>query len=480
MQVSLLDRRYERTSLISFLLIGLLGGLLLAKFGFAPSNSTILLAYALLPFVIKHKFPALIALLVFGTVIGMWRGAHIYNDLSRYNNYYDQKVVITGKVLDDSAYADNSQLEFHIGEVVINDKAELPGRIRVRGFGAASVERGDRVEVSGKLRVGYGNRQGSMSFANIKVLSRSDSGLEKIRSEFFAGVFSAMPEPHASLGLGFLVGTRTLLPAYLVSELSTTGLSHIVAVSGYNLTILIRLMRRLFAKGSAYLSTVASLALIVGFLLVTGVSPSIARAAVVSTLALGAWYYGRRVKPSLIILLSAALTAFVSPFYLWFDLGWYLSFAAFFGVLVLAPLITKRIYKDKKPKILNQIIIETTSAQVLALPIIAVTFGQLSLISLLANVLVLPLIPLAMILTFVAGLAGMLVPFVAGWLAWPATFILTYIVDIVHMLARVPWALKNVDMSWFQLGIIYASVLLIILVLRKKTSAKLSGLEFIE
>ena len=55
----------------------------------------------------------------------------------------------------------------------------------------------------------------------------------------------------------------------------------------------------------------------------------------------------------------------------------------------------------------------------MALPIIAVVFGELSLISIIANVIVLPLIPLAMLLTFIAGLGGMLGPFVAGWVAWP-------------------------------------------------------------
>src|SRR5205807_2186671 len=104
-------------------------------------------------------------------------------------------------------------------------------------------------------------------------------------------------------------------------------------VSGYNLTIIIRGLNRL-KLGSKYQRLILSLAFIAFFVLVTGFSASIVRAAIVSTLSLWAWFYGRKIRAVLLIAFTAALTGLINPFYIWGDLGWYLSFLAFFGVLI--------------------------------------------------------------------------------------------------------------------------------------------------
>lgn len=140
---------------------------------------------------------------------------------------------------------------------------------------------------------------------------------------------SALPEPAASFGLGLLIGQRSTIPKSVSLQLAAVGLTHVVAVSGYNLTIIMRAVRKLLRKRSKYQSTVASLLLIGIFLLFTGFSASIVRAAIVSTLSLWAWYYGRTFRPIVLILLAAVITAGVYPIYLWSDIGWYLSFLAF-------------------------------------------------------------------------------------------------------------------------------------------------------
>ncbi len=474
--------RFNRTTLLAVGLTTVLAGLLWARFGAVPNLNFVIAGFMLLPLLPAKKIPALLVMLIIGLNLGLWRGAVVKSQTDLYQPLYGQKVILVGRVIDDSSYAYKSQTEFHVGDVQLvarDGNVDLPGRVRIRGFGAPSVRRGDVVEVVGKIKEGYGNRQGSMSFAKITVYGRSANVIEDIRVKYFAGVYTALPEPNASLGLGFLVGLRTLLPEGLLDKLSATGLTHIVAVSGYNLTILVRFMRRIFARKSIYLAMLSSVSLIIAFLAVTGFTPSIVRAAVVSGLALTAWYYGRRVHPSMILLLSAAVTAFWNPLYLWYDLGWYLSFAAFFGVLVLAPLITARLF-TKKPSNVAQVVIETTSAQVMAVPIIAVIFGEVSLISLFANALILPLIPVAMLLTFVAGLAGALVPYISGWFAWPADFLLTFMVDSINLMSRASWALKEVDTNWIQAGIFYGLISFVAIVMLKVTKKRLNAAEIVE
>jgi competence protein ComEC len=161
--------------------------------------------------------------------------------------------------------------------------------------------------------------------------------------------------------------------------------------------------------------------------------------------------------------LAAAATALWNPFYLWTDIGWYLSFLAFFGVLVISPLISVRLFK-KQPKLLTSVLLETLCAEIMTLPLILMTFSQLSIIALVANLLVVPLVPLAMLLSAVAGLAGALVPQIAGWLALPARLLLTYMLDIVHALSSIPSVLIHRAIGLAYMIILYALVVLLVLI----------------
>jgi len=288
--------------------------------------------------------------------------------------------------------------------------------------------------------------------------------INELRRKFSAGLQSVVPEPLGSFGLGILIGQRTTLPKDINDQLSTVGLTHIVAVSGYNLTIIVLAVHRLTRKRSKYQSTLLTLLLIGLFLVLAGSSASIVRAAIVSILSLWAWYYGRTFRPSVLILLAASLTAWWFPPYIWSDIGWYLSFLAFTGVLLVAPLVTQRFMGKREPKILAMVLIETLAAQVMTLPIILFIFGRLSIISVFANILIVPLVPLAMMLSFLAGLGGMLLPSLAGWVAWPTTLLMTYMLDIVRLLSALPHASINYKINALQLVIVYILILAVLLI----------------
>ncbi len=145
----------------------------------------------------------------------------------------------------------------------------------------------------------------------------------------------------------------------------------------------------------------------------------------------------------------------MNPLYIWGDVGWYLSFLAFAGVLILAPLIIHTYFKGEKPFFLLAVLIETLAAQAFALPFIAVIFGEVSLISPLANVLVVPLIPFAMLMIFIVGVVGMVSPVVALWLALPVRALMTVTVWVVERLSTIPWAQTSVKLQPWHAGCIY-------------------------
>jgi len=392
---------------------------------------------------------------------GAARGTDMLRQLALYTQLHQQKVVLVGRATDDGVYGDRSQLTFTLDHVsVVSPRAAaLPGAVSVRGFGAPAVYRGDLVQVSGKLFKTRGGNQAGVSFAQLKVLASDPSPIDTFRREFAAGMQSALPEPLASFGLGLLIGQRSTLPEDTKETLLMVGLTHIIAVSGYNLTIMVEVARRLCGKRSKFQTAVACLTLIGVFLLITGNSPSIVRASIISVLGIAAWYYGRTIKPLVLLLTAGAITVAANPLYLWGNVGWYLSFLAFFGVLVVGPIVIRRLYGERKPPLLIQILLESLCAEIMTLPYVLYIFGQLSLMALPANVLVVALVPLAMLLGLLAGLGGMLLPAFAGWFAWPANLLLTYMLDVARLLSRVPHAfIENIGFSLPMMLGVYAVV----------------------
>ncbi len=467
--------RFRRTTWLAVGLGSFLIGLINARFQLGFASALIFLTALPFVFTIKKKnILSLISIAMFLFTCGWARGSHIHLQLADYARLYDQRVVLVGRVDSDAVYDERGQLTFDLARVqsVEPFNQELVGKVKVAGFGTNSVYRGDSVQVEGKLRSTLGSRQGAMSFADIQLAARSDSLIENIRRRFVAGMYSSLPEPHGSFGLGLLIGQRSTLPEGLTMQLAAVGLTHIVAVSGYNLTILVRGTRRIFKSRSKYQTLIFSLLLIGSFLLMTGLSASIVRAAIVSGLSLWAWYYGRRLRPLLLILLAASITAGWNPLYIWFDLGWYLSFLAFYGVLVLAPMLTRRLYGAKKPKLYSHLIMESFCAQIMTAPMILYVFQEISIIALLANVLIVPLIPLAMLFGLVAGTAGMALPLVASWAAWPAMILMTFILDVVHILSDIPGSLAKASISKSALTLVYGALILISVVLWRKLRSK--------
>jgi ComEC/Rec2-related protein len=425
----------------------------------------------------RHNVWTLVWVTMLAFSIGWWRGGEFAQKLAVNQSFYDSKVTLVGRATEDAVYGRQYQLEFSLADAQIVEpySADLVGSLTVRGFGEAAIYKGDMVQVSGKLRASLGNNISSVSYASLRVISRDTSWINDLRRRFAAGVQSALPEPMAPFVLGLLIGQRSTLPDDISDQLKHVGLTHIIAVSGYNLTIIVEACRRLLAKRSKYQTTASCLLLIGAFLLITGLSPPIVRASIVSALSLWAWYYGRKIQPLVLLLVSAAITLIANPLYLWGNVSWYLSFLSFFGVLVVAPVIAKRLFKTREPKMFASVVIETIAASILVVPYALYIFGQVSLISLPANVLIVPLIPLAMLLGLCAGLGGMLLPVIAGWLAWPATILLTYILDVVAIFNRVPHAfVEGVAISGTQMAGMYGTMGVVFIILRNKISKQLT------
>lgn len=463
--------RFKRTALIITFCGAILVGLATARY-LSINYYWWLLLFTPAFLLLKNKnLISLILIVVLGVSIGLYRGGIYMQKLDELKSLSGQKVTFSATAKTDAVYGKNAQIEFIANRVTLLPYDQsIAGNFKISGFGVPMVYRGDRVEVSGKLYPMRGSNQARVAYAQLSVISPDSNWINKLTRTFSAGMQTALPEPASSFGSGILVGQRTNLPAGVVNQLTLVGLVHIVAVSGYNLTILVRAAQRLRIS-SKYQRTLMSIGLIITFTLVTGFSASIVRASIVSLFGLWAWYYGRNLKPVLIILLAAALTALFNPFYLWSDIGWYLSFLAFFGVLVIAPAIISYLFR-RTPSILTIILIETISAEIMTLPLIMMIFGQMSLVALLANVLIVPLIPWAMLLATIAAVAGATLPELSGWFAWPAKMLLTYILDVVKILSSIPNVMQHIKINPTVMISAYMIVLTFVITLHKRLKNK--------
>jgi competence protein ComEC len=469
------SRKFQRTTLLCIVSLSFLVGLALSRKGGGLDLAWLLFAGTATLLTFRRKdLTSIVSCVLLGIVLGIARGDAFMQRLVPYEQLYGAPVVLEVEAINDGVYGDDGQLEFDGANIkaVTPTERPLPGRVRVNGRGEPAIFRGDIVVISGTMFPSGGSRQARMSYASIEVIGRSGLWTEKTRREFVAGMQTAIPEPQASFGLGLLVGQRSTLPDDVSEQLAVAGLTHIIAVSGYNLTIIVRGVRRLLGKRSKYQSTVLAVLLIVGFLLFTGFSASIVRAAIVSLLSISAWYYGRAFKPVLLLSFTAAITAAWNPLYVWSDIGWYLSFLAFFGVLIVAPLIKRRVTGNKESKFLGQVILESISAQVMTAPLILYIFGETSLIALVSNALIVPLVPFAMLFSLIGGLAGMLVPAISGIIAWPATVLMTYMLDMVALFAKVPGALLEFVLPLKGMVFGYGVLLVGVVLMHRKLKAK--------
>lgn len=397
---------------------------------------------------------------VAGMLLGCWYGSLSMGELDVYRPLFSSNITLIGSVKEDPSRSTKHQLVLQLDRITIHEH-KLVGTVWVSIIGDPDIKRGDNVKVSGVLEEGFGTFGGVIYTAKVITIERPDPGDvgRRVRDWFASAIRRAIPEPQASLGIGYLTGQKSALPTGLSDALQIAGLSHVVVASGYNLTILVRLARRLFMRISKFVSALASSMMIAGFIAMTGLSPSMSRAGLVSGLSLLSWYYGRRFHPFVLLPMAAAVTVAFQPSYAWGDVGWQLSFSAFAAVMMVGPLLQRFFFGEKEPGTIRQILGETVAAHIVTVPIIVASFGVISNVAIIANIMIVPLVPLAMLLTFISGIAALVVEPLASIIALPATWLLSYMTSTAQYLADLPWAQTEFTASWWMIVLYYTGLI---------------------
>ena len=331
---------------------------------------------------------------------------------------------------------------------------------------------GDRLLLEGTLEAppeleefdypAYLARQGIgtvMSFPEATLLDEGRGAafyrwLYGVRRRIADSLAQVVPEPQASLGQALLLGLRDNLPEDLVDDFQATGTSHVLAISGLHVGVLLGIAmavsRRVFGlRRQLYL--IMPLGLMWMYALISGMSPSVTRAAIMGTVYLAALFLGRprSILPALSF--AAAVMVALNPNVL-MSVSFQLSFTAMAGIALLSEPLSQwlqSLYRvpsvSQSPlssalDLISYTIAMTVAATVATLPLIAFYFERVSLVGLPTTVLVLPALPIVLITQTISGGLGLLSEVVAqplGWLAWLAT---AYISSVVGLVARLPAA----------------------------------------
>jgi competence protein ComEC len=317
----------------------------------------------------------------------------------------------------------------------------------------------------------YLARRGIVSLAVFPQTERLGAGggsvlrraLIEARRPFDEALARSLPEPEAALARGILLGQRASIPPGVTQDFNRAGISHLVAISGWNVTLVagfaVAAMTPLLGRRPAAL---AAMALVLLYALFVGGAPSVLRAAVMGEVMLGAVLVGRPGSALTAVCFTGAVLTAIDPLIM-NDVAFQLSFAATLGIVLLQPpllaLVASPLARLKMPAVVEETLAVTTAASVAVLPIIAATFGRISLVALPANLLAVPAFPFVIGSSFLTAVAGVISP-EAGQIVGEAAYLpLAYLV----WLAENAGALPAASLSVRNFGVLEAALIYVVI-----------------
>lgn len=336
---------------------------------------------------------------------------------------------------------------------------------------------GDSLSISGTIKyrlLSNGDRFIFMNYPKIEAVKSSENYFLAVTSIVRQKIISlfqkTLPSRSSSLLLGIVFGIKETMPKEFSDNLKIVGVMHVAAASGMNVTLVggfIASILNFFMKRKTALFL--SIFGILFYAVLSGLEPSIIRAAIMGILAFSAQILGRQKLASLALLLTGYGMLFFRPNFL-FDVGFQLSFFSTAGLLYIKPIFEadKKIRMIMNRSIIGEEILSTISAQIAALPILIANFGTYSLWSILANILVLWTIPILMILGGIGAILGLVISSIGQIFLFLSAPILIYFEIITGFLAR-QGAVKIGSISWpFIFGYYCILFSLIYMITRKK------------
>lgn len=437
----------------------------------------------------RLKALSLVVICLLLLAAGSWRGhssaGSKIGDLSSFNG--EGVVELTGKIQTDPETLDKSvRFAFQVDRVVSGQsERQVSGQVLVYAslLPPANNTRqfpyfryGDTLTIRGRLEMpGGGNNPGyrqylanhgigsTLSFPQrVSFLAGSDQAVVPwiygLRTNLSRSLQSLLPEPQASLAEGIILGIRTNIPKTLSDAFMHTGTTHVLAISGQNLTIIAGLLTALavwLLGRRRQLYIILAVVSVWFYAILAGMGPSVLRAVIMATVFLSAHLFGRPGSAAPAMVFAAAVMVGWQPAIL-SNVSFQLSFLAILGLIYLAPPmqaagagwtedgVREHWWGTPLAMVMDALAV-SLSAVLFTLPVIAYNFHTLSPSGIPATLLLLPVLPSVMLLSGAAAFAGLFIPALAHVLAWMAWLPLSFMVAVVTVFDRLPLSFFQVE-----------------------------------
>lgn len=418
------------------------------------------------------------------------------NTVAKYNDN-PRTVTVVGTVVDEPDVRDRSiKLRVDVETLTIRTleqpngvTEEVRGRILVNALRFPEYDYGDKIEITGQLETPFEIREFSyadflaqeeiysvINLPRIKCvieasvdaseLTETDTDTcefdgSPIRRALFAfkqrsivAVEQVVPPPESSLLKAVLFGDKSGMEQTLQDDFRATGVSHLIVVSGFHVAIvMLAVLKTLELFMSRRPASIITIVILCGYGMMVGGKPSVIRAVLMASayLIAQAWFNRSLLSVGLLALVGLTMTL-IDPRAL-FSVSFQLSFTATLGIILfyepLESWAKNLLGNDLMSGIVGQfikILLISTAAQILTLPLIAFHFKEISLITLITNLLVVPFQPLIVVLGIITTLFGMAfapIGTLFGWIEW---VFLTYTICVIETLARLPFAAVSAEL----------------------------------
>ena len=391
----------------------------------------------------------------------------------------------------------STEFRFSSSKIRVHDNStEITGNVLVRLPFYRDLHYGDVLQLTGKLETppqledfdyrNYLANQGIYSLMNYPGASVLETGrgfpplawIYNVRSTLAESLSTCLPEPQSSLARAILLGLRGSLPASLVQSFYATGTTHLIAISGMNLTIVLGMILTsaiwIFGRKNRIYIWV-SLALIWLYTVLTGMPATMVRATIMGSVFLLAELLGRQRSGLAALALAGALMAGIEPRLLW-DASFQLSFLSMLGLVLITPHLiafsgAHVSASSRFISVLRNVVVISFGATLAALiatwPVTAMDFHSFSLVSIPATFFAMPSFPgiiITSMLTSVGGLIWQPLGMILGWIAW---LFLSYFLLVVQVFSDIPFAyIQNISLQPWQAVIYYLALAGLLLCLR--------------
>ncbi len=409
---------------------------------------------------VKKSWGIGMSVVVAGVAMGIWYVSLSFG-MNEYQDVIGKNIDVEGVIATDPVTQDKGQVLIVQPDGYSKDlRASLYKAIPQAGLG-------DRVWIRGQVElpenfsefdyVGYLQRwdvYGELKKPKIIVLKRASWSWRKpLRDlhDYIVEQSHLFAPREGSLMLGILIGERTAIPDEIVQAFKTTGLTHIVAVSGFNMTIIATACGALVWYIGRRATNMLTLFVVFSFVVVTGATASVVRAAIMAVLATVAQLLGRQYTSLYALLLVCAIMVLQNPRIVLWDIGFQLSVAATFGVLIAFRIRAPRAADEtERSGFLADTLRPTLGAIAVTAPLIAYHFGTFSIIAPIANLIVLPSVDWIMLLG-----ALTLLPYIGTVFVYPAQLATALVIWITEKLSTVPYASIGLHLPTWAFGLYY-------------------------